>query len=133
MLAAAEAALAAGTRVVGSFGEMEACLAAADAAAATSAAASAIGGSGAVGAAGKGDKCGGSSVEYGSGGSGGVAHLGFFLAPWAADDANEAAIKARTRATIRCYPLARQHEAVGKACFFSGAPATHMALFARAF
>ena len=130
MLAAAEAALAAGTRVVGSFGEMEACLAAADAAAATSAAASAIGGSGAVGAAGKGDKCG---VEYGSGGSGGVAHLGFFLAPWAADDANEAAIKARTRATIRCYPLARQHEAAGKACFFSGAPATHMALFARAF
>jgi prolyl-tRNA synthetase len=36
-------------------------------------------------------------------------------------------------ATIRCYPLDAQGEAVGKACFYSGKPATHMAIFARAY
>eukprot|EP00471_Norrisiella_sphaerica_P007403 CAMPEP_0184488712 /NCGR_PEP_ID=MMETSP0113_2-20130426/13099_1 /TAXON_ID=91329 /ORGANISM="Norrisiella sphaerica, Strain BC52" /LENGTH=589 /DNA_ID=CAMNT_0026871675 /DNA_START=170 /DNA_END=1939 /DNA_ORIENTATION=+ len=58
---------------------------------------------------------------------------GFFLVPWAADDANEEAIKADCRATIRCYPLKSQAEAEGKTCFYSGKPATHMAIFARAY
>jgi len=58
---------------------------------------------------------------------------GFFLVPWADDAANEATIKEETKATLRCYPFAEQHRAEGKACFFSGRPATHMALFARAY
>jgi len=58
---------------------------------------------------------------------------GFFLVPWHADPANEEQVKDDTRATIRCYPLDRQAEAEGKTCFFSGRPATHMAIFARAY
>ncbi|HMV69975.1 MAG TPA: proline--tRNA ligase [Myxococcota bacterium] len=58
---------------------------------------------------------------------------GFFLVPWCADGANEDRIKDETRATIRCYPLDRQAEAAGQVCFFSGRPATHMAIFARAY
>jgi len=58
---------------------------------------------------------------------------GFFLVPWAADDNNEEAIKADCKATIRCYPLEFQKEAEGKNCFYSGKPATHMAIFARAY
>ena len=37
------------------------------------------------------------------------------------------------KATIRCYPLDGQEEVEGKSCFYSGKPATHMAIFARAF
>lgn len=58
---------------------------------------------------------------------------GFALVPWCDDADNEAAIKADCKATIRCYPLAGQEEAEGQACFYSGRPATHMALFARAY
>ena len=58
---------------------------------------------------------------------------GFFLVPWADNADNEAAIKADCKATIRCYPLEGQEEAAGKACFYSGEPATHMAIFARAY
>jgi prolyl-tRNA synthetase len=58
---------------------------------------------------------------------------GFFLVPWHDDADAEARIKEETRATIRCYPLADQGEAAGKACFYSGRPATHMAIFARAY
>jgi len=58
---------------------------------------------------------------------------GFALVPWTDDADNEAAIKADCKATIRCYPLEGQEEAQGKACFYSGRPATHMALFARAY
>ena len=58
---------------------------------------------------------------------------GMFLVPWRDDAAAEDAVKKETKATIRCYPLDRQHLAEGKKCFFSGEPATHMALFARAF
>jgi prolyl-tRNA synthetase len=58
---------------------------------------------------------------------------GFFLVPWHDDAVAEARIKEETRATIRCYPLADQGEAAGKACFYSGRPATHMAIFARAY
>jgi prolyl-tRNA synthetase len=66
-------------------------------------------------------------------GSDGGAAPGFFLVPWKDDAANEEAIKQATKATIRCFPLDAQREAEGKACFYSGEPATHMALFARAF
>merc|ERR1719484_322939 len=59
--------------------------------------------------------------------------LGFFRVYWAADDANEKAIKEDCSATIRCYPLDAQRALAGKACFYSGKPATHVALFARAF
>ena len=58
---------------------------------------------------------------------------GGFLVPWCDDAENEAAIKEATKATIRCYPLAGQEEAAGKLCFYSGRPATHMAVFARAY
>ncbi len=58
---------------------------------------------------------------------------GWYLVPWHDDAEEEAAIKAETRATIRCYPLQRQEEAQGKACFKTGRPATHMAIFARAY
>jgi prolyl-tRNA synthetase len=58
---------------------------------------------------------------------------GFFLVPWHADNAAEDQIKEETRATIRCYPIGRQEEAQGQTCFFSGRPATHMAIFARAY
>jgi prolyl-tRNA synthetase len=66
-------------------------------------------------------------------GSGVIDDLGFFLVPWKCDSANEEAIKEATRATVRCYPLDLQREAEGKMCFYSGDPATHMAIFARAF
>ncbi len=65
---------------------------------------------------------------------------GLFLLPWHDDAANEAKIKEETRATIRCYPLDRQSAAdldgpdgARRLCFYSGRPATHMALFARAY
>ena len=39
-----------------------------------------------------------------------------------------------TKATIRCYPFEHnQSPPKDKKCFYSGEPATHMALFARAF
>ena len=59
---------------------------------------------------------------------------GFWLVPWKCDAKNEEAIKQETKATIRCYPFEHnQSPPVGKKCFYSGEPATHMALFARAF
>lgn len=67
--------------------------------------------------------------------SGGVGDddVGFFLVPWKCDAANEKAIKEETKATLRCYPLDCQDEVEGKMCFYSGEPATHMAIFARAY
>lgn len=70
---------------------------------------------------------------------GGREEIGFFLAPWKDDRENEAKIKEECRATIRCYPLDLNGESptgarVGeRKCFYSGEPATHIALFARAF
>ncbi len=58
---------------------------------------------------------------------------GFALVPWCDDADNEAAIKEDCKASIRCYPLEGQEEAAGRVCFYSGKPATHMALFARAY
>ncbi len=58
---------------------------------------------------------------------------GWYLVPWHADGASEDKIKAETKATLRCFPLDRQDEAAGRNCFYSGRPATHMAIFARAY
>lgn len=69
----------------------------------------------------------------------------FVLAPWHDDAAAEAQVKSDTSFTIRCFPLGPSEAlSVGEApaplavpagsvCFFSGKPATHMALFARAY
>jgi prolyl-tRNA synthetase len=56
---------------------------------------------------------------------------GFFRVNWCDDAANEATIKEETRATIRCYPL--DAAAPSGPCFYSGRPATHVAVFARAY
>jgi len=66
-------------------------------------------------------------------GSDGGSAPGLFLVPWHDDAEVEKQIKVETKATIRCYPLAEQHRVEGRVCFHSGRPATHMALFARAF
>jgi len=58
---------------------------------------------------------------------------GWYLVPWMDNAENEAAIKAETKATVRCYPLDAQENIGDKKCFYSGQPATHMALFARAY
>ncbi len=57
---------------------------------------------------------------------------GWYRVAWADDAEAEQRIKAETKATIRCYPLADQ-EASGRTCFYSGKPATHMAIFGRAY
>src|SRR5690606_23005633 len=49
---------------------------------------------------------------------------------WCDDGEAEARIKEETKATIRCFPMEGQEAAVGEACFYSGRPATHVALFA---
>jgi len=58
---------------------------------------------------------------------------GWYIVPWCDDAEAENTIKAETKATIRCFPSSRQEEVAGKSCFFSGKPATHMALFSRAY
>ena len=61
--------------------------------------------------------------------------VGLYLVPWKCDAENEDKIKEECKATIRCYPLEHNKEGMvdGKVCFYSGEPATHMALFGRAF
>ena len=66
-------------------------------------------------------------------GSDGSSAPGFFLVPWHDDADAEEKVKKETKATIRCFPLDEQHRAEGQSCFMTGRPATHMALFARAF
>ena len=60
---------------------------------------------------------------------------GFYLVPWADNAENEEAIKTECKATIRCYPFIHNISPPpeGTKCFYSNLPATHMALFARAF
>jgi prolyl-tRNA synthetase len=62
-----------------------------------------------------------------------AATSGFFLVPWHDDAITEREIKDDCKASIRCYPLDSQAEVEGKTCFYSGRPATHMAIFARAY
>lgn len=61
------------------------------------------------------------------------APAGFFLVPWHDDAEAEAAVQADSKATLRCFPFDCQDEAQGQECFYSGRPATHMAIFARAY
>ncbi len=56
---------------------------------------------------------------------------GFVSAHWDGTPETEAAIKDKTKATIRCIPLDAQEEA-GK-CVFSGKPSGKRVLFARAY
>ena len=58
---------------------------------------------------------------------------GFFVAPWADNAENEAKIKDDCKATIRCYPSHLQEDIDGQVCFYSQQPATHIAIFARAY
>lgn len=58
---------------------------------------------------------------------------GMLLVPWKCDATNERKVKDETKATLRCYPLDGQDECIGKACIYCGEPATHMAIFARAY
>ena len=54
---------------------------------------------------------------------------GFYLVPWHDDADKEREIKDDCKATIRCFPLDAQDDLEGKTCFYSGRPATHMAIF----
>jgi prolyl-tRNA synthetase len=60
---------------------------------------------------------------------------GLYLVPWKCNTENEEKIKEECKATIRCYPFDHNGEGAveGKTCFYSGEPATHIALFGRAF
>lgn len=58
---------------------------------------------------------------------------GFYVVPWHDDAETEREIKDDCKATIRCFPLDLQDQVQGKTCFYSGRPATHMAIFARAY
>lgn len=56
---------------------------------------------------------------------------GFARVWWAGDNADEARIKEETKATIRCFPFV-QPDGAGR-CFYTGKPATRMAIFGRAY
>ena len=60
---------------------------------------------------------------------------GLYMVPWKCDAVNEGKIKEECKATIRCYPIDMNETGMleGKICFYTGEPATHMALFGRAF
>jgi len=61
--------------------------------------------------------------------------VGMYEAAWCCDAENERKIKEDSKATIRCYPIDKQTPALlaDRTCFYSGRPATHIALFARAY
>lgn len=69
----------------------------------------------------------------------GESGAGLFLVPWKESSENEERIKEDCKATLRCYPTDHNRggsqELAGKRlkCFFSGEPATHWALFGRAY
>jgi len=60
-----------------------------------------------------------------------VIKKGWALSPWCGDANCEAAIKAETKATIRCIPFDQEHP-TGK-CIFCGKQAKETAIFARAY
>jgi prolyl-tRNA synthetase len=60
------------------------------------------------------------------------ARPGFYRIPWGGDDADEEAIKERTKATIRVLPF-DQAGIEGRTCPLTGKPAREWALFARAY
>ena len=63
--------------------------------------------------------------------------LGFFLVPWAANDANEDAIKDETKATIRCLPFPGQFPGIDTEEAgtdpVSGAPADRRVVYAKSY
>ena len=73
---------------------------------------------------------GGSSGGDGDGGT----RVRAFLVPWTDDAVAEARVRTETHYTLRCFPYEAQTELrKDHGCFMTGRPATHMALFARAF
>jgi prolyl-tRNA synthetase len=59
---------------------------------------------------------------------------GFYLVPWSDNTENEQFIKKDCKATIRCYPFEHNRKPpINAKCFFSGKPATHYAIFSRAY
>ncbi len=60
-----------------------------------------------------------------------VVQDGFARVWWAGDNADETRVKEETRATIRCFPL-DQPGGSGR-CFYTGRPATRIAIFGRAY
>ncbi len=58
---------------------------------------------------------------------------GFAKVAWAGNAGDEKKIKEQTKATIRCLPFGNEAEANGKVCFYTGKPATNMAIFAKAY
>ncbi len=60
-----------------------------------------------------------------------VVQDGFARVWWAGDDVDEQRIKEETKATLRCFPL-EQPGGTGR-CFYTGAPATQVAIFGRAY
>lgn len=51
--------------------------------------------------------------------------------PWAGSDDDERRVKEETSATLRCFPF--EQPAHGGKCFMTGAPATEVAIFAKAY
>jgi prolyl-tRNA synthetase len=60
-----------------------------------------------------------------------VVSNGFARVWWAGNDEDELKVKEETKATIRCFPL-EQPGGEGT-CFYTGRPATRVAIFARAY
>jgi prolyl-tRNA synthetase len=57
---------------------------------------------------------------------------GFYRVAWGGDDEDEDRVKEKTKATLRCIPLA-QDPVDGLTCPLTGKPARHWAIFARAY
>ena len=132
MLAAAQRRMAVRTVRVHSYEEMVAALGAARPAAAAVAAGEGDGGDehGYIGAEE------GAAAMGADGADGAAEPPSFFLAPWADDltGEREEEVQRHCKATLRCYPDDEQESlAEGQLCFHSGQPATHIALFARAY
>jgi prolyl-tRNA synthetase len=84
------------------------------------------------------DSGGGGGDGGGSGGDGdnggGGTRVRAYLVPWTDDAGAETRVRLETHYTLRCFPDDAQSELrKDHVCFMTGRPATHMALFARAF
>ena len=58
---------------------------------------------------------------------------GWYKVFWNDDAEAEDRVKTETKASLRCYPIGEQDIPEGAVCFYSGKPATHLAIFARAY
>eukprot|EP00602_Paraphysomonas_sp_CaronLab_P005169 CAMPEP_0185035784 /NCGR_PEP_ID=MMETSP1103-20130426/27758_1 /TAXON_ID=36769 /ORGANISM="Paraphysomonas bandaiensis, Strain Caron Lab Isolate" /LENGTH=521 /DNA_ID=CAMNT_0027573035 /DNA_START=105 /DNA_END=1670 /DNA_ORIENTATION=+ len=66
-------------------------------------------------------------------GSAGKQRGGFYLVPWKDSAENELRIKEDCKVTLRCFPDDYNKVAPTTKCFYCNEPATHFALFARAY